>query len=38
MKRVDWVKKVTGQCVLNGTQVFWTKESEEAIEQGNLVK
>lgn len=38
MKRVDWVKKMTGQCVLNGTQVWWTKESEEAIEQGNLVK
>lgn len=38
MKRVDWVKKMFGQCVLNGTQVWWTKESEEAIQASNLPK
>jgi len=38
MKRVDWVKKMFGQCVLNGTQVWWTKESEEAIQANNLPK
>lgn len=38
MKRVDWAKKMTGQCVLNGTQVWWTKESEEAIQTSNLPK
>lgn len=33
-KRPDWVKEWYGQCVLNGTQIWWTKESEEAINAG----
>jgi dynein heavy chain len=29
--RKEWVVQHPGQCVLNGSQVFWTKEVEEAI-------
>ena len=29
--REDWVLTHPGQCVLNGSQVHWTKEVEEAI-------
>jgi len=38
MNRVDWVKKCYGQCVLNGSQVWWTKETEEAIQKKQLDK
>ena len=38
MNRVDWVKKMFGQCVLNGSQVWWTKETEEAIQKKSLEK
>lgn len=38
MKRVDWVKKCFSQCVLNGSQVWWTKETEEAIQKKSLEK
>ena len=34
--RVDWVKKCFSQCVLNGTQVWWTKETETAIQKKSL--
>ena len=30
-KRTDWMLKHSGQCVLNGSQVWWTTEVEEAI-------
>lgn len=29
--RNDWIVVHPGQCVLNGSQVHWTKEVEEAI-------
>ena len=29
--RVEWVKGHPGQCVLNGSQIHWTKEVENAI-------
>ncbi|OMJ85153.1 hypothetical protein SteCoe_13621 [Stentor coeruleus] len=32
--RNDWVLLHPGQCVLNGSQVHWTKEVEEAILKG----
>lgn len=38
MNRVEWVKKCFGQCVLNGSQVWWTKETEEAIQKKALDK
>lgn len=34
--RAVWVRSWYGQCVLNGSQVFWTKESEDAIIDGTL--
>jgi len=36
MKRVDWVKLNYNQCVLNGTQIMFTKETEEAITNRKL--
>ena len=34
MKRTDWVLAHKGQCVLNGSQVHWTSEVEDAIRKG----
>jgi len=34
--RTEWVLKHCGQCVLNGSQVHWTTEVEEAIQAGKL--
>jgi len=31
VKRTEWIKQHPGQCVLNGSQVHWTQEVEEAI-------
>ena len=36
--RTEWVLKHSGQCVLNGSQVHWTTEVEEAMEKGELGK
>jgi len=36
--RTDWVLEHCGQCVLNGSQVHWTSEVEEAIKGGTLPK
>ncbi|CAK83095.1 unnamed protein product (macronuclear) [Paramecium tetraurelia] len=36
VKREEWVLKHPGQCVLNGSQVHWTKEVEAAIDAQNL--
>ena len=33
--RNEWIKNHPGQCVLNGSQVLWTKEVEEAFKKGN---
>ena len=35
-KRTDWVQKWPGQVVLGVSQVFWTKDAQDAIEQGTL--
>jgi dynein heavy chain len=32
--RNDWIISHTGQCVLNGSQVHWTAEVEEAMQKG----
>ena len=32
--RKEWVKQHPGQCVLNGSQVHWTLEVEEAMKGG----
>lgn len=34
IKRTEWVLKHPGQCVLNGSQVHWTTEVEEAMNNG----
>lgn len=34
-KRTEWMLKHSGQCVLNGSQVWWTTEVEEAIRLEN---
>jgi dynein heavy chain len=31
-KRTDWMQKWAGQCVLNGSQVHWTREVEEELD------
>ena len=31
--RIKWVTMHPGQCVLNGSQVLWTQEVEEAIKE-----
>jgi len=36
MKRPEWVLHWYGQCVLNGTQIWWTKESEEYIQNNQV--
>jgi dynein heavy chain len=35
-KRTDWVLEHCGQCVLNGSQVHWTTEVENAISEKGL--
>lgn len=35
-ERAKWVMKHPGQCVLNGSQIHWTAEVEEAIQSGQL--
>lgn len=35
-ERTTWVKKHPGQCVLNGSQVHWTADVEDAIQNGQL--
>lgn len=35
-ERVQWVRRHPGQCVLNGSQIHWTAEVEEAIQSGDL--
>jgi len=32
--RTEWIKVHPGQCVLNGSQVHWTSEVEEAFKKG----
>lgn len=32
--RTEWVKCHAGMCVLNGSQVIWTSDVEEAIQKG----
>ena len=34
--RERWVLEHAAQCVLNGSQVFWTHQVEKAIEEGSL--
>ena len=34
--RNEWIVSHPGQCVLNGSQVFWTMETEEAIKSNKL--
>ena len=36
VKRTDWSLAHAGQCVLNGSQVHWTTEVEDAIKSGKL--
>ena len=36
--RKEWVMKHCGQCVLNGSQVHWTSEVEEAMQANELAK
>jgi dynein heavy chain len=36
VKRTEWALVHPGQCVLNGSQVHWTTEVEEAIRDGAL--
>jgi dynein heavy chain, axonemal len=31
MSRPEWIKKHPGQCVVNGSQIYWTQELETAI-------
>ena len=32
--RTEWIKQHPGQCVLNGSQVHWTKEVEDSFAKG----
>lgn len=34
--RNEWILKHPGQCVLNGSQILWTRETEQAIETRSL--
>lgn len=36
IKRTEWCLKHPGQCVLNGSQVYWTSEVEDALKAGKL--
>jgi len=36
VSRNDWILAHSGQCVLNGSQVHWTMEVEEAINNNAL--
>ena len=36
ISRPDWIKKHPGQCVLNGSQVYWTSQLEEAMLKNGL--
>ncbi|GAB1601341.1 dynein heavy chain 12, axonemal-like isoform X2 [Argonauta hians] len=33
--RIDWVRKWPGQVVLCGSQIYWTRETQEAIQGGS---
>jgi len=35
-ERTQWVMKHPGQCVLNGSQIVWTHEVEEALMKNNV--
>ena len=37
-KRTEWTKNHPGQCVLNGSQVWWTTLVEEAINGNSIVE
>lgn len=37
-KREQWVIEHPGQCVLNGSQVHWTREVEESIQKKEVKK
>lgn len=36
--RNSWILVFPGQCVLNGSQIHWTQQTEEAINKGQLPK
>lgn len=36
IKRTEWCLKHPGQCVLNGSQIYWTSEVEDAMKNGKL--
>ena len=36
-KRTDWTKNHPGQCILNGSQVWWTTLVEEAITANKII-
>lgn len=36
ISRPDWIKKHPGQCVLNGSQVHWTQQLEDAMKKDGL--
>jgi dynein heavy chain len=36
VKRTEWCLNHAGQCVLNGSQIYWTSEVEDALKSGKL--
>jgi dynein heavy chain len=38
IERPEWMLNHPGQCVLNGSQIHWTTEVEEAMEQNKLAE
>lgn len=36
IKRTEWCLKHPGQCVLNGSQIYWTSEVEDALKANKL--
>jgi dynein heavy chain len=36
-KRTDWIQNHPGQCVLNGSQVHWTNDIEDAMKKEGLL-
>ena len=36
--RIEWIMRHPGQCVLNGSQTFWTSEVEAAVGEGALAQ